>query len=182
MLKLCKWSPLLLRAMKFFGYFYYVYSNKQLRKISIAVIITRRARQPERAPHVALTAPPRLSRAGLAARNVCQVECPLALKIRSANVACWQTMSPDFESDLLKLKLRKTRHPGNPRKHNLKDLFHFMFNLHSTKYITDCCYLSLYQCRDLNQQNLIYKLLLFKLGNKDNHILIMCQVDNFYLG
>lgn len=53
--------------------------------------------------------------------------------------------------------------PRLTRKRSLKDLFHFMFHLHSKNCITHSCYLSLYQCRGLNQQNFIHNLLLFKL-------------------
>lgn len=53
--------------------------------------------------------------------------------------------------------------PRLTRKQSLKDLFHFTFNLRSKNCITDSFYLSLHQCKDLNKQNFIHNLLLFKL-------------------
>lgn len=59
--------------------------------------------------------------------------------------------------------LCNTWHVYSPRKQSFKDLFHFTFNLHFKNCITDNFYLSLHQCRDPNEQNIICNLLLFKL-------------------
>lgn len=94
MLDLSKKSPLFLRTIEFFGYFDCVYfieidKFKKWEQCSCSHHTAELGMMHVgnmRAPHVSLPMSLRLSRAEQAVRRFCEVEKPLAFKIKSANV------------------------------------------------------------------------------------------------
>lgn len=98
-------------------------------------------------------------------RRFCEVENPSVFKIRSA--VCHRLLTNNelsFWVRALATEVYATHdifiHPES-RVLKIHLILHLIYIPKNC--ITDCCYLSLHQCRDPNEQNFINNLLLFKL-------------------